>query len=226
MSTQHFTPLPPNGQSPDNNNRIPRRKFLTTLAAATLAMSGATMIDVPEESPADSLPPGCAQTCNCLFPCPAFNDKWHAHFDDIEFSYPPAPPYGPESRTVLIDACLAKIDETIISLERFYDHIAEARAIAPDRVDGAKWIKLEYEVIDAEMELDNAMQSSQFFEDALEAATGKRSYYWCIKADLINNEKIDAAFVQSEINAFREDYPGQVAELQALLNARLGVQNG
>lgn len=214
MSNQYFNSSAPNGQSPDNNNRIPRRKFLTTLAAATLAMSGATMIDVPEQSPADSLPPGCAQTCDCLFPCPAFND--------IEFSYPPPPPYGPESRTVLIDACLAKIDETIISLERLYDHIAEARAIAPDLVDGAQWIQLEYAVMDAEMELDNAMQSSQFFEDALEAATGKRSYYWCIKADLIDNNKLDVAFVQSEIEAFREDYPGQVAELQALLDARLG----
>lgn len=210
----------------DSTNQPSRRQFLTALATvapvAAVALVGCTTLGAERvELP----PPGCAQTCDCLFPCPAAKTKWHKALEEIEFSEAPPPPYGPESRTVLIDACMAKIDEVIISLERLYDHIAEARALPPSQVDGSKWIKLEYEVIDAELKLDEAMQGSQFFEDALEAATGKRSYYWCIKADLINNEKIDAAFVQSEINAFREDYPGQVAELQALLNARMAVRN-
>lgn len=207
---------------------LTRRALLANLAGivplAAVALAGCTKLGA-EQVALDSTPPGCAQTCDCLLPCPAAKTKWHKALEEIEFSEPPAPPYGPESRTVLIDACLAKIDEVIISLERFYDHIAEARALPPSQVDGAQWIKLEYEVIDAELKLDEAMQSSQFFEDALEAATGKRAYYWCIKQDLIGNQKLDLAFVQSEINAFREDYPGQVAELQAIFNARYGGES-
>lgn len=183
-----------------------RRDFLKALgktSAATLAIAP-LMALVPSESSTDS-------------------DYITVHKSLLEIA-PEAPaPYGPPERTALIDACIAKVDETLITLERFYSFLHEARALPPSEVDGAKWIKLEYAVIDAETELDNAMQSSTFFEDALEAATGKRSYYWCIKSDLIGNDKIDAAFIQSEINAFREDYPGQVAELQALLNARLGA---
>lgn len=149
--------------------------------------------------------------------------QYSDYLSDDYIAPPPPIPFGPPSRTALIDRCAQKIDETLVTLERFHSFLLEARALPPSQVDGSKWIKLEYAVIDAELELDNAMQSSSFFEDALEAATGKRSYYWCLKADIIGNEKIDAAFVQSEINAFREDYPGQVAELQALLDARLEV---
>lgn len=187
-----------------------RRQFLTMvlLAAPVATVSALSTVAALEtkESCADS------------------DDYIHIPKSLIEYA-PEAPPaYGPLSRTQAINQCAAKIDETIIVLERFHTFLLEARALSPDQVDGSKWIKLEYAVIDAELELDNAMQSSSFFEDALEAATGKRSYYWCLKADLVGNEAIDAAFVQSEINAFREDYPGQVAELQALLDARTGVQ--
>lgn len=152
----------------------------------------------------------------------ADDDYIHIHKSLIEYAPEAPPPFGPLSRTQAINRCAQKIDETIVTLERFHSFLLAARALPPSQVDGSKWIQLEYAVIDAELELDDAMQSSTFFEDALEAATGKRSYYWCLKADIIGNEKIDAAFVQSEINAFREDYPGQVAELQALLDARYG----
>jgi hypothetical protein len=187
-------------------------------------------LSVLTESPADevtrrghSLPPGCAQTCECLFPRPAFKDKWHAALDDIEFSQPQPAPYGPAERTAAIDRCAQIVDETIQTLECFWGFLLDARALPPDQVDGGKWLDLENGVIDAEYKLDSAIQSSDFFEAAIETATGRRAYFWCLKSDIIGNDKLDVAFVQSEINAFREDYPGQTNELQALLNARLEV---
>lgn len=189
-----------------------RRDFIKSLATAlpAVALAGCAVTVATEAAP-------------IALGSSADPDYVTIHKSLLEYAPEAPPPFGPPSRTALIDRCAAKIDETIIVLERFHSFLLEAARLAPSQVDGSKWIKLEYEVIDAELELDNAMQSSAFFEDALEAATGKRSYYWCLKADIIGNEAIDAAFVQQEINAFKEDYPGQVAELQALLDARLEV---
>jgi len=130
------------------------------------------------------------------------------------------PPFGPAERTAAIDAAARLVDETIVTLEKFWGFLLDARALPPEQVDGGKWLALENEAIEAEYRLDNAIQSTEVFEAAIEAATGKRAYYWCLKSDIIGNGPIDVAFVQAEIDAFREDYPGQTDELQALLDAR------
>lgn len=141
----------------------------------------------------------------------------------VEYAPTIPPPYGPAERTAAIDAAAQLVDETIIALEKFWGFLLATRALPPSEVDGCKWFELEYAAMDAETKLDSAIQCSGKFEDALEAATGKRAYYWCLKSDIMGNEKPDRDFIQVEIDAFREDAPEVAAELQALLNARLGV---
>lgn len=206
-------------------DKTTRRDFIKALgktSAAALAVAPLISLASSLESNADSIPLGCAQTCDCLVPCPAAKTKWHKAFDDLEFSEAPAPPYGPAERTTALDECTQKIDDMIITLERLYDFIAEARALPPNQVDGDNLLKLYYQAGNAVERFDEALMGNTF-DDLFGVATGQRSFYWCMRDDILNDPKLDFKRARFEIDAFKEDYPGQVAELQALLNARLGV---
>lgn len=132
------------------------------------------------------------------------------------------PPYGPAERTAAIDRCAAKIDATLVVLERFHGFLLAARALPPSEVDGMKLLDLDNAALTSMWDLDCAIESADF-DDLFEWATGKRSYFWCLRDEILTSPDLDRERTQLEIDSFREDYPGQVAELQALLDARMGA---
>lgn len=203
QTTLDSIPTAPSGQTSS------RRQFLANLATAlpAVALAGCAVSVATDAAP---IALESSEDPNYVT----------IHKSLLEYAPEQPAPYGPAERTALIDACAARVDKTLVVLERLYGFLLEARALPPSQVDGSEWLRLEYAVIDAEMELDNAMQSSTYFEDAIEAATGRRAYYWCLRDEILNNADLDLEDTELEINAFKEDYPGQVAELQALLDAR------
>lgn len=126
--------------------------------------------------------------------------------------------------TTAIDKCAQIVDETITALEKLRTFILEARAMAPDQVDGCKLLDLEGEAGRAMEGMDSALCGS-FFDDLPYKLTGKRSYYWCLKHDILDNENFNRPFVEREIDSLRKDDPAIADELQALLNARQEVQH-
>lgn len=142
--------------------------------------------------------------------------------DSIEHAPTQAPPFGPPERTAAIDACAKLVDETLVKLERFWGFLRDIRALPPEQVDGVKLLDLENEAHSAMDDLTGTIECSTDFEDVFKWATGKRASYWCLKSDIIGNEKykFDRDFIQRELDAIRKDDPAIADELQALLNAR------
>lgn len=142
----------------------------------------------------------------------------------VEIEYAPIqpPPYGPSERTAAIDACAKLVDETLVKLERFWGFLRDIRALPPEQVDGEKLLTLENDAHSAMDDLTGTIECSTDFEDVFKWATGKRAYFWCLKSDIIGNERYNfsRAEIQIEIDAFRQDEPAIADELQALLDAR------
>lgn len=130
------------------------------------------------------------------------------------------PPYGPPERTAIIDKWITRLDETLITLEKYYGFLIEARGLAPAEVDGVQLVNLENEVhricdhmvgcIDCDCE-----------NSIITAATGRGSGPVCVEAELTSDSHtFDRDFWQREVDAVSEDHPHERARLQGLLNAK------
>jgi hypothetical protein len=133
----------------------------------------------------------------------------------------PKPAYGPPARTAAIDAWYWRIDSVIVTLERLWGAIGEARTLPPSEVDGAKINDLECTAIRAMEALISSIDHSDLDEDFYLGATGKRKYFWCLKSDIEAGQG-SREFYQREIDAYRDD--PAFAELQALLDARFPLE--
>lgn len=134
---------------------------------------------------------------------------------------PPIPPaYGPPERTAIIDKWIGRLDEALITLEKYYGFLIEARGLAPEAVDGVRLVNLENDVhatcdgmagyIDCDCE-----------NSIISAATGRSSSAVCVEAELhSDSHRFDRAFWQREVDGVSGDHPEERARLQALLNAK------
>lgn len=138
----------------------------------------------------------------------------------IEYAPTIPPPYGPAERTAIIDKWIGRLDETLITLEKYYSFLIDARGLAPGQVDGVQLVNLENEVhricdhmvgcIDCDCE-----------NSIISAATGRGSGPVCVEAELTSDSHtFDRDFWQREVDAVSEDHPHERARLQALLNAK------
>lgn len=144
--------------------------------------------------------------------------------DSIEYAPTIPPPFGPAERTAHIDKCAQMVDETIQSLEKFWSFLLATRALPPSEVDGCELLEVENDAHAAMDDLTGTIESSTDFEDVFKWATGKRAYFWCLKGDIIGNERYNFSRdeIQLEIDAFRPNEPAIADELQGLLNAKYG----
>lgn len=139
-----------------------------------------------------------------------------------EYAPTQLPPFGPPERTAIIDKWISRVDEALITLEKHYSFLIEARGLAPEAVDGVKLVNLEHDVhalcdglvgwIDCDYE-----------NDLISNATGRSSSAVCVEAELSSDSHvIDRDFWQREVDAVSEDHPEERDRLQALLDARYG----
>lgn len=136
--------------------------------------------------------------------------------------------YGPAERAQAIRRWYFRFDVLIQLGEKMQAYLESAHVLPPSQVDGMGLLKLEWEVLEKLNDLTGEMETIEF-DDDYKLITGARSYLWCLKHDILTGGdglgmKPDA--IQLEIDAIREDDPTVADELQALLNARMGVRNG
>lgn len=148
--------------------------------------------------------------------------------DECELLPTAPPPFGPPERTAIIDDWRARIDSTIVALEKFWGYLGEARALPTDQVDGVQLFDLQ---VNAEIAMDKLEDALTYFRnedndiDALyRLTTGHKEYFWCLKRDTLKGGKAARGWIQSQIDAVRKDDPASALELQAILDARMGVQ--
>lgn len=146
--------------------------------------------------------------------------KWPV--EAIEYAPTQAPPYGPPARTEVIDRWISRVDEVLITLEKYYSFLIEARGHAPEAVDGVKLVNMENDVhaicdgiagyIDCDCE-----------NDLISNATGRSSSAVCVEAELRSDSHVsDRDFWQREVDAACEDHPHERTRLQAAFNAKYG----
>lgn len=139
---------------------------------------------------------------------------------DIEYAPTIPPPYGPAKRTAIIDKWITRLDETLITLEKYYGFLIDARGLPPAEVDGVRLVNLENEVHalcdkmvgDIDCDCENSI---------ITAATGRSSGAVCVEAELMSDShKLDREFWQREVEAVSKDHPEERGRLQAILDAR------
>lgn len=206
MSTQHNTPTNLKQQSPPKT----RLEILANLAAAH-PISRRQLI--PNLLAAITLGRLALSGGSIVSPPEA-----------IEYAPTIPAPYGPAERTAHIDKCAQMVDETIQALEKFWSFLLATRALPPSEVDGCELLEVENTAHAAMDDLTGTIESSTDFEEVFKWATGKRAYFWCLKGDIIGNERYNFSRdeIQLEIDAFRKDEPAIADELQGLLNAKYG----
>lgn len=174
---------------------ITRREFLTSLAAVHLA--GLKMA-VPKLDKLSSFP----------------------QFVEIEYAPTLPPAYGPAARTGIIDKWISRLDETLITLEKYYGFLIDARGLPPGQVDGVKLVNLENDVHAICDHLVGCIDCD-YEHDLISAATGRSSGAVCVEAELMSDShNFDREFWQREVDAVSKDHPGERGRLQAILDAR------
>lgn len=131
-------------------------------------------------------------------------------------------PIGPAERIEAIEQAAALVDAAIVSLEKFWSYLRQARALSPDQVDGGDWLALENETVAAMERMYQALEIGPVFERALLLASGLPVAYWGIREQLLNNAGLDPGATQAEISALAIDDPAAAAELLNLFQTRFG----
>lgn len=169
-----------------------RRDFLKSLALVPLAA-----VPVLTESALDSV-----------------------NFTDLDFAPLQLPAYGPAERTAIIDKWISRLDEALITLEKYYGFLIDARGLPPGQVDGVQLVNLENDV-HAICDGMTGYIDCDYEHNIITAATGRYSGAVCVEAELMSDSHVfDRAFWQREVDAVSEDHPAERARLQALLEAR------
>jgi hypothetical protein len=179
---------------------ISRRQLLPNLLAAiTLGRLGL----------AGALPPMGGNSTDC----------------GIEYAPIQPPPYGPAERTVVIDRWISRVDEALITLEKYYSFLIEARGLAPKAVDGIRLVNLENEV-HAICDGIVGYIDCDYENDLISSTTGRSSSAVCVEAELNSDSHVfDRDFWQKEVDAVSNDHPNERTRLQAALNAKyVGVK--
>lgn len=144
--------------------------------------------------------------------------------DSIEYAPTLPPPYGPAERTAIIDKWISRLDEVLITLEKHYGFLIEARGLPPGQVDGVQLVNLENDV-HAICDSLVGYIDCDYEHNLITAATGRSSGAVCVEAELrSDSHTFDREFWQREVDAVSEDHPGERGRLQAILDAKyMGV---
>lgn len=142
--------------------------------------------------------------------------------DSIEYAPTQLPPFGPAERTEVIDRWISRVDEALITLEKYYSFLIETRGLAPEAVDGVKLVNLENDV-HAICDGMAGYIDCDYESDLISSATGRASSAVCVEAELkSDSHRFDRDFWQREVDSVSGDHPKERARLQAALNARYG----
>lgn len=139
-----------------------------------------------------------------------------------EYAPTQLPPYGPAERTAIIDKWINRLDETLITLEKYYGFLIDARGLAPEAVDGVKLVNLENDV-HALCDSMVGYIDCDYENDLISNATGRSSSAVCVETELRSDSHVfDREFWQREVDAVSGDHPKERARLQAIFDAKYG----
>lgn len=130
--------------------------------------------------------------------------------------------FGPAERAQAVRRWYWRFDILIQLGEKMQVFLEAAHVLPPEQVDGMRMLALEWEILDKLNALTCQMETVEF-DDDYKLITGQRSYLWCLKYDIQTGTGMNPAELQLEIDAIRRDDPTAADMLQALLNARMGV---
>ena len=187
------------------NRILPRRAFLGQLSQSLTALSLAAIPTPPEAQPE------------------IIEEQAMAVLGAEPVGPPPAPYPDPE-RTAIIDRWIAQVDETLVALESMWGFLHEARSTAPEDIKGHVSCRAMFDIRDATDRLSEAIECGLpglNIDELVQALSNEPITIACIRDEILNSDEI-CDYLPLEVEHIAQDYPEYGAELQGLLDARLG----